>query len=166
MTANIRDLEALFYGNGESAKYAALKAFADAGVDATDLLGLVGGGSGGTPTAIVERRATDGGGGSADYTLTSDDIGKLVVLTTLDALPIRVLIPDSLGSPANRIELFEPLGQFSVEASGAAFVGVPADKIATSRSASCLVLATKIAEAEGGFPEAWLLSYDLADGGG
>jgi len=39
MPANIADLQKLFYGGGTDAEYAALQAFADAGLTANDLLG-------------------------------------------------------------------------------------------------------------------------------
>lgn len=169
-TPSIRDYESLFYGGGEDAKYAALKAFADNGVTALSLLSGGGGGGAGTPTDVVFRFAVGVGGSptTADYELVADDIGKLVVVQTSEALPIQVLIPDDLGSVADRIEISRPDGTFAVVASGGALVVTPSDRIAESRADACLVLATKVSDLDPEVPEsgeAWLLSYDLADGG-
>lgn len=168
-TPNIRDLEALFYGNGESAKYAALKAFADAGVDAIDLLDLVdnGGGGAGTPTAVVFREAVGVGESptTADYELVADDIGKMVVLFTAEALPIQAVIPDGLGVTADRVELSCAAETFAVVGDGGNIVIVPPDRIAESRAPSCLVFATKVSDFDPENEESgdgWLLSYDLA----
>lgn len=162
-TPNIRDLEALFYGNGESAKYAALKAFADAGVDALDLLDLVGGGGGGTPTAVTVRLAEPAGveATTADYELVADDIGKLVAVFSNDELPVVVGVPDGLGGPADRIEIIgvtPPL----VVATGDAQLLVPGGASAEGRDVYSLIVLTKLADANEETDDQWLVSGDLA----
>lgn len=161
-TPNIRDLESLFYGNGESAKYAALKAFADAGVDAVDLLDLVGGGGGGTPSAVVVREAVAAGeeATTADYELVADDVGKLVAVFTQAELPVQVAVPDDLGDVADRIEVSCQV-PFELVADTASLL-VPGGLLAESRDDHSTVVLTKVDNGGGESPETWLLAGDLA----
>jgi hypothetical protein len=164
-TRNIRDYEALFYGNGESAKYAALKAFADAGVDALDLLDLVGsgGGGGGTPTDVVVREAVPAGeeAATADYELVADDVGKLVAVFTSAELPMVVAVPDGLGQVASRIEVVATQPALFVASGDAEFL-VPGGANSESRDVYSLVTLTKLAESGGESDDQWLISGDLA----
>lgn len=160
-TPNIRDFESLFYGNGESAKYAVLKAFADAGVNAMDLLALVGSGF---PSAVVGREAepADEEAVTADYELVAGDVGKLAFVFTQAELPTVVLVPDGLGSAGDRLELVaNDAGGFEVVADSALLL-VPDGFLAEARDQFSTVVLTKTDDGGGEGPEMWLLAGDLA----
>jgi len=152
-------LEALFYGNGESAKYAALKAFADAGVDALDVLAVVG--EAGGLFGVVAREAVGEGESPTEavYELVAADLGKLVFVFTQAELPIVLHVPDELGSAGVRVEAFAAVA-FDVTADPSLLV--PGGLLAESRDDHSLVVLTKTSDGGGEASEEWLLSGDLA----
>jgi hypothetical protein len=172
-TPNIRDLESLFYGGGEDAKYEALQAFAEEGWDATTLLTILETSQGpegptgptgpvgppGTPIAGVAERAAVGVGEeptTADYQLVTGDLGKLLLVETETELPIVVIVPEGLGTLAHRIELASTDG-LSVDVAGTVALVIPDDKVAETRAPFSVVQLTRVDD------DVWLVSGDLAD---
>lgn len=122
------------------------------------------GGGGGTPSAVVVHEAVGVGETptTADYELVAGDVGALVGVFTAEELPIAVLVPDGLGTVADRIEVVGAnAGGFGL-VSDTATLAVPVGFLAAGRDQYSTVVLTKLNDAIEDAPESWLLSGDLA----